>query len=204
MTRLNLSTTPSTRSAIAAPLLVAAALAVAACGGTDPDDVRTVEVAAHKAICAGPFFRFCLQIQDVGSDVWTFAYDTPEGFAFEWGVRQRIVIEEEPIENPPPDGSSIRRTLVRVEERRTLPEDRSFSLVVPGGSTSESEPGVHQFHFGSEAFVCAGRGDCEALATALAGNDAVEVTLSLGAQVDDPFELTAWRDCGRAWPDCTP
>jgi hypothetical protein len=187
----------------ALPLTLAATLAATACGTTDPDDVRTVDVAAHKAVCAGPFFRFCLQIRDVGSDEWTFAYDTPIGFEFEWGVRQRIVIEEEPIENPPPDGSSIRRTLVRIQDRRSLAADSVFTLVVPGGATSESETGVHQFHFGSEAFACTGRADCDQLATALGGNDAVEVTLALAGSAEAPFRLVDWRACGRVWPDCS-
>jgi hypothetical protein len=183
---------------------IAAALGLTACGTTDPDSVRTVEVAAHKAVCTGPFFRFCLQVRDVNSEEWTFIYDTPQGFSFEWGVRQTIVIEEEPIAEPPPDGSSIRRTLVRVESRQSLAEDRSFELIVPGGATSESEPGLHQFHFGSEQFRCEGRSDCEALTAALAGNDAVELVLELGAQPGDPFAVSDWRACGQFWPDCNP
>ena len=185
-------------------LAIVAALGSAGCGITDSSSTRTVEVAAHKAICAGPFFRFCLQIRDVGTQEWTFAYVTPQGFDFEWGVRQRIVIEETTIDNPPPDGSSIRRTLVRVDSRETLPVDRSFTLVVPGGSTSESAPGLHQFHFGSEQFACGGALDCGALTQALAGNDAVELSLTLTTMPNGPFELAAWRACGRMWPDCDP
>ncbi|NNK64327.1 MAG: DUF4377 domain-containing protein [Gemmatimonadetes bacterium] len=192
---------PSRRTA---SVLIAGALTAGACGVFGPDDVRTVEVAAHKAVCVGISFRFCLQMRDVGTEEWMFAYDTPEGFEFEWGVRQRIVIEEETIANPAADGSSIRRSLVRVEDRRTVPADSIFTLVVPGGTTSEPAAGTHRFHFAPEAFVCSGRGDCRDLATALAGNDAVEVTLVLGETANAPFRLVDWRACGRLWPECTP
>lgn len=184
-------------------LVVFAAAAVAACGLTDPDRPRrTLDVAAHKAVCAGPFHRFCLRVREPGATEWTFLYDTPRGFDFEWGVATRIVVEEREIRDPPPDGSSTERTVVRVVSRETLPPGSRFTLLVPGGTTGEEGEGVHRFDFGAEAMRCVDGPDCDGLARVLRGNDAVDVTLELGAEPDDPFRVVDWRSCGQPWPIC--
>lgn len=184
--------------------LVAGLLSLGACGLLDPDDVtrRTYEVAPHRAVCTGLWYWLCLRVRPPGTSEWSLMYETPRGFEFEWGVTKRIVVEERTIENPPADGSSIERTLVRVEVRTIDPADSLFTLIVPGEATTSPAPGLHTLDFAQESFRCAGGPDCDGLAAALAGPDAVEVTLVLGAAAADPFQVVAWRPCGSPWPTC--
>lgn len=177
------------------------AFALTACDLTDPDDTRrTLEVAPHQVVCSGLGYGLCLQVREPGSTTWESTFDYPEGFSFEWGVATRIVVEERELDPPPFDGSAIRLTLVRVVDRRTDPADSLFSLRLPGATTISPEAG--RFQFASAAFRCDTGPDCDGLATALGGDDAVEVTLVLGASATDPFRVVDWRACGAAWPAC--
>lgn len=185
---------------------LASVCALGACDLTDPGEDeavrRTYEVAPHKVVCTGEGFRFCLQVRTPGTTEWGFAYDVPQGFEFEWGVTQRIVVDERNLENPPEDGSSVERTLVRVEARTSDPADSLFTLLVPGPTATSPTPGLHALDFGSESFLCDAGPDCDGLAAALDGTDAVEVTLVLGAESTDPFRVVDWRACGSPWPSC--
>ncbi len=184
---------------------MAGLLSLGACGLLDPDDDvprRTYEVAPHMEVCSGLSYWFCLRVREPGETDWELMYEHPIGFSFEWGVTTRIVVEERALDPPPLDASAVRRTLVRVESRDTVPADSIFTLRLPGDAISAPQAGVFFVPFGTLSFRCDGGPDCDGLATALAGDDAVEVTFVLGATAADPWRAVDWRACGSVWPEC--
>lgn len=178
-------------------------LALGACDVTEPDVARrTYEVAPHMEVCSGLSYGFCLRVREPGASAWQLMYERPVGFVFEWGVTTRIVVDERALDPAPLDASAVRRTLVRVESRDTVPADSIFTLLIPGSTTSSTTAGLHQVQFGEVRFRCDGEPDCADLDTALAGDDAVEVTFALGPTPADPFRVVDWRTCGEPWPGC--
>ena len=49
---------------------------------------------------------------------WQYFYSEIEGFTHEPGFDYELRVREEKVANPPADGSSLRRTLVRVVSKR--------------------------------------------------------------------------------------
>lgn len=68
---------------------------------------------------AGP--QRCLQVRDGPDQEWRLFYGQIEGFTFEPGYLYTLSVDVTPRDAPPEDASSLRYTLVEVEEARPDP-----------------------------------------------------------------------------------
>ena len=104
-------------------ILLPALVAVLAfsCGSVKNEKMDTVtfRVNSYRTPCAGVAPMDCLQIQKEGSDSWELFYSEIEGFQYEPGYLYRIRVREEPLDPAlvPADASSIKYTLVSIEEK---------------------------------------------------------------------------------------
>ncbi|GGP18622.1 META and DUF4377 domain-containing protein [Silvimonas iriomotensis] len=88
----------------------AAAAAPATTGGE-----KVIQVAPDTVTCsAGAGQMQCLQVRDSADQPWTLLYGGIDGFTWQQGTLYTLRIKETPVDNPPADGSSIKRSLVRV------------------------------------------------------------------------------------------
>ena len=100
---------------------------VASCGSaTDEDTItyQTYRINSYRVPCTWVAPMECLQVQREGSEDWQLFYGNIEGFQFEPGYLYRIRVREEKLDpaRVPADASSIKRTLVSVEEK--IPDPR--------------------------------------------------------------------------------
>ena len=58
-------------------------------------------------------------MRDAPGRPWQNFYGEIEGFTHEPGFRYELRVREEPVANPPADGSSLRWTLVKVVSKQT-------------------------------------------------------------------------------------
>jgi len=169
---------------------------LAGCGLLDPDSTtRRFEVAPHKATCYGLGPTLCLQVRAPGDSTYQFLYETPDGFDFVWGAEMVILVEETEVENPPMDGSSIRRRLLEIEDVRPLPEDAEFELDVPAEVVQPDGGGGFLLFGGLESLQCGAAGACDALNTTVAPNW-VRLTLRYPESRGGPLIALASSDCG--------
>ncbi|MEJ2163102.1 MAG: DUF4377 domain-containing protein, partial [Robiginitalea sp.] len=79
----------------------------------------TYWVNSYRVPCTGVAPMECLQVRKEGSDQWQFFYSNIIGFDYEPGYLYRIRVKEEALDpaEVPADASSIKYTLVSVEEK---------------------------------------------------------------------------------------
>lgn len=79
----------------------------------------TYWVNSYRVPCTGVSPMECLQVRKEGSDQWQFFYSNIVGFDYEPGYLYRIRVREEQLDpaQVPADASSIKYTLVSVEEK---------------------------------------------------------------------------------------
>lgn len=184
---------------------MAAVLATGACDilGVSDGEVRTLEVAAHKGSCFGLFARLCLLVRAPGEAAYQNLYDTPQGFEYEWGFEYVIVVEEHQVDNPPADGSSIRRVLRRVVSKETVEPGSTFDLTLTGGEGIRAVGDDRYTIFsGPEEIVCSGGVSCEGLATRVAEGGRVRLTLEHPYVMGAPFAVEGWVECEAAEGPC--
>lgn len=75
-------------------------------------------VAAQKVDCTGVMPQKCYYIKIDDAKEWTYFYDEIEGFQHEKGFEYILEVEQEKIENPPADGSSIRYKLIKIVSKK--------------------------------------------------------------------------------------
>jgi len=104
-------------------LLATSLLAAAAC--FEPFSARAeleVTVMEVRVPCVGFLGQpqLCLSVQWEGQETPTAFYDEIEGFEFEFGLRQRLLVERLTLKNPPADASSYRYRLLRTIARQEV------------------------------------------------------------------------------------
>ncbi len=95
----------------------------------ETSDVSQTEGAAGKTIFVGPELvecegegpQQCMLVKEDLDGEYMLYYSPIEGFNFEPGYEYELIVREEPVENPPAGGSSIKWTLV--EEVSKTPVD---------------------------------------------------------------------------------
>ncbi len=113
---------------------------LAACGTTPPPTTpdaapvaggaeKTIFVAAETVPCTGVAPMDCLQIKESRDAEWQLYYDQIEGFTYEPGFEYELQVREEPIENPPADGSSRKLIFIAVVNR--TPVGNSAAANIP-------------------------------------------------------------------------
>lgn len=77
-------------------------------------DKKVVEytVASQTVDCSGVGRQKCMLVKKADSSDWEYFYSQIEGFNYEEGFEYVIEVEEQEVENPPADASSIRYILV--------------------------------------------------------------------------------------------
>lgn len=95
--------------------LLATVLTLTACGAPSYD----VEVAPAKRNCVGVAESLCLETTIDGES--SLFYSSIEGFSYQWCRRHLLRVHEEPVPNPPADGSSIRYVLDEEVEVTEVP-----------------------------------------------------------------------------------
>jgi heat shock protein HslJ/predicted small secreted protein len=122
------------RYALHVSAVVATAFLLAACGTArdvaGPDEtqaastsavLKTLQVAASRVACTGVGPQTCLQVRESSSADWTLLYEDIVGFDYQPGYLYEIRIKEEAVASPPADGSAIRRSLVEILSRTSVP-----------------------------------------------------------------------------------
>ena len=107
-------------------LMMIVVLVLAACTlpfvGTEE---KTVYVGSYTVECEGEGSQMCLLVKENPTDKYTFFYDQIEGFDYEEGYDYVLTVKEEPVDNPPAGGSSIKWVLVEVVSKTQAPQARS-------------------------------------------------------------------------------
>ena len=97
--------------------VIALALAPLGCGlFGEGSEVKTYEVNHYRLECSGVAVTLCLLVRESEAEDFTFMYETPRGFEYEWGYLYEIEVEERELSEVPADASTIRRTLRRAIE----------------------------------------------------------------------------------------
>ena len=107
--------------------LVLVSLSVS-CGSVKNEEMNTFTywVNSQRVPCTGVGPMECLEVRKEGSDTWELFYSQIEGFQYEPGYLFRIRVQEEKLDPSlvPADASSIKYTLVSVEEKVPDPKLR--------------------------------------------------------------------------------
>ena len=109
-------------------LLALASIAVAACGPVGGPVGKTIYVGPYLVDCEGVAPQTCMLVKENLDDDWTYFYDQIEGFDYEPGFEYELRINEEKVENPPADASSIRWVLVEVVSKTRSLEGNTWVL----------------------------------------------------------------------------
>ena len=113
---------------LVALLVVLSAVLTVSCGNNNNKNTDTVTywVNSYRTPCVGVAPMECLQIRRDTSEAWELFYSEIEGFDFEPGYMYRIRVREEKLDPAlvPADASSIKFTLVSVEEKVLDPKLR--------------------------------------------------------------------------------
>ena len=179
-------------------------LAAGGCGilGIGDATVRTYEVAAHKGTCYGLFATLCLQVREPGDTEFQNLFETPSGFDYEWGFDYVIEVEEHDVENPPADGSSIRRVLREVLSKVPVASGSTFELTLGGGGLRPLGQDRYSLFAGPETAVCAGTLACDELAGLVRDERWLQVGFAHPEEPGLPFLITGWTRCPEEHGPC--
>lgn len=182
---------------------IAACLALTACGGSSVDSqTQELWIAQYKVPCAGESSQLCRLEKSTPNGEWTLAYDVIQDFEAKWGHSYRILVDLEPIPNPPADGSSIKRRLGTVLEDKEDPAGTEYFIQ----GVPQNVPALGRYEFGytfyEERIHCTSVDACSGLFSSSLHNTSGNtygsgelVTLQLRYTGDDvslPVELVGW------------
>ncbi len=94
-------------------------------------EMKTVFVGPELVDCVGVSPQKCMQVKENPGDEYTMFYDQIEGFDYEEGYEYELLVQEEPVENPPADASSIRWVLVSMESKEPVGDMDMVQLEAP-------------------------------------------------------------------------
>lgn len=75
---------------------------------------KTLIIASEKIECQGFVPQLCFLIKENSEQNWKYFYDSIIGFNYEEGFEYKIIVEQNEIEDPPQDASSIETTLIEI------------------------------------------------------------------------------------------
>jgi heat shock protein HslJ len=81
---------------------------------------KTLFVGPELVDCTGVAPQKCMLVKDNPKDEYSFFYDQIEGFDYEEGYEYELVVQVEPVEDPPADASSLKWTLVNVVSKEPV------------------------------------------------------------------------------------
>ena len=179
-------------------LLLVPILTLAGCSVFGNSHDQTLSIAHYKAECVGIAYRLCMLSKKESEATFELDYDGIEGFTFEWGFSYTLLIEEHAVKNPPADGSSIRRTLLRVLSKEAVEVGSTFEIALTTGKNhriTEKGDGVFEF-YGERTFICSANSLCDELSQLLQQASRYVFTFEHPASSDQPLILHNWRETG--------
>ena len=176
--------------------VIALALAPLGCGlFGGGGEVRTYEVNHYRLECSGVAVSLCLLVRESEAEDFTFMYETPRGFEYEWGYLYEIEVVERERSEVVMDVSSITRTLRRVISKERVAAGTAFDLIISAADSRVTPLSANVYRFYNAAdFECTDT-DCEDLATAIAGGARILYSFEHPAEASDPLRLVEWTLC---------
>jgi heat shock protein HslJ len=90
---------------------------------------KTLYVGPELVDCVGVVPMKCMQVKERPEDEWQLFYSAIEGFSYEPGYTYELRVREEPVENPPADGSALNWTLIEVTSKTaSAPGEQAHAL----------------------------------------------------------------------------
>jgi heat shock protein HslJ len=110
-------------------VLLIAATVLAACAPSGGGAAgKTVYVGPYQVPCTGVAPQMCMLVREDPDKDWTMFYDQIQGFDYEPGYEYELRVQEEKLENPPADASSVRWVLVEVVSKERSLEGTTWVL----------------------------------------------------------------------------
>ena len=167
-------------------------LCFAACATPPAANVVGVTVGAEKEPCVGEAAQLCLVVQEEGARSSTLFYDSIDGFEHAWGVEFEIRVDEQEVEDPPADGSSITWTHLATTRRNPRAPGDTFNWDVDFGrgafvSLTDATSGTLM---DGKAFTC-DELVCGDLDRAEQASDMIELVFEYADPIDGPLILIA-------------
>lgn len=91
-------------------------------------EIKTIYVGSEMVDCEGVAPQKCMLVKENPEDEYTLFYDQIEGFEYEAGYEYELLVQQEQVENPPADASSIRWVLVSVESKEPVGDMEAVQL----------------------------------------------------------------------------
>lgn len=82
-------------------------------GCSQKKDVVRYTIASETRDCSGVGRQKCMLVKKGNAKDWEFFYNQIEGFNYEEGYEYVLEVEEQKVDNPPADASSIRYILIK-------------------------------------------------------------------------------------------
>ncbi len=99
-------------------ILFVLVITIASCSsltqGQEEATQKTLFVGPEREACIGAVPQECYLIKENLEDKWEFLYDEIEGFEYEEGWTYKLRVEQQTVDDPPADGSSLRLILIEV------------------------------------------------------------------------------------------
>lgn len=174
-----------------------ATFALAACSTTDAGEpvAETIAVFHHPVECVGMTIQGCLLVKIDDEAEYGALSDGIQGFSFEWGYTYDLEVDRFEVENPPADGSSIRRVLRRLVRKTRVPAGTEFEMALTGDGPVQPLGGDQYQWFNSPRFDCPPGTDCAALAAALGQGTRVRFRFAHPATATSPLQVISWQLC---------
>jgi len=172
-------------------VVLVTALSLFAVGACAEEVEYTVE--GHLAPCEGVGVQSCMLVDD--GDGATFFYDGIRGFSFQWGVRQRLLVEIHEVDNPPADGSSRRYDLAQTIEQTDVAAGASFELSIRRDYLTASGDGFALPD--GRQIECSDQAVCDDIGARMANDETFRVTLAHPSDPRDtslPLEVSTVGD----------
>lgn len=175
--------------------LVAVVLAPLGCGLLGGDDLRTLQVNHYEVECSGVALSLCLLVREGDNAEYTYLYETPRGFVYEWGYLYEIVVEERERSSVPVDGPTIQRTLRRVISKQRVPAGTMFGVILTASESRVRRVSGDRYRvYDAVDFECLDT-ECEALAAAIASGSRILYSFEHPVEPSDPLRLVDWAPC---------
>ena len=171
-------------------LILAMASLLNSCGGKPVFEGSQIGVDNKRAVCTGEGQQLCLRIKYNEHSPYQNYYDQIEGFDYVWGKSYQLLYEQQVVEDPPQDGSSLKLILLEVlSVHEDLPGMQYVYLGVELGDwTISFDDGAYQFL--GQPFECSVGLDCDSLLM-LKGTGR-EVDLEFSYLGDGKIQLDHW------------
>ena len=76
-------------------------------------------MASKQVDCTGVGKQKCYLVKEGEAKIWSYMYQSVEGFTYEPGYEYVLKVKKEKVANPPADASSIRYILEKVVSKKT-------------------------------------------------------------------------------------